>query len=117
MDCDQHSKWGEALNQNMHATNGVGKTRNFRARIRVTDFMCCVVNQRYRPKFTTPRFKVAKSKLFWIQAFVVWLVLCLPGNIFTLVLYQNTDGTEVQVNELSSLSLTNKHVESVEWVP
>ena len=33
-----------------------------------------------------------KSSVFLLQALVVWMALCLPGNIVTLVLYNRTNG-------------------------
>ena len=42
--------------------------------------------------------KVQKSTMFFLQAFVVWVVLCLPGNIVTLILYQRANTLTHQVS-------------------
>ena len=42
--------------------------------------------------------KVQKSTMFFLQAFVVWIVLCLPGNIVTLILYQKANNNIHQVS-------------------
>ena len=42
--------------------------------------------------------KVQKSTMFFLQAFVVWTVLCLPGNIVTLILYQQANTFKHQVS-------------------
>ena len=43
-------------------------------------------------------FKVQKSTMFALQAFVVWVVLCLPGNIVTIILYQKANSLMHQVS-------------------
>ena len=35
-----------------------------------------------------------KSSVFLLQALVVWMALCLPGNIVTIVLYNRTNGDD-----------------------
>merc|ERR1719268_209401 len=47
-------------------------------------------SNRFTPKLGSGGIRIEHSKLFWFQALAVWLVLCLPGNIFTLVLYHKT---------------------------
>ena len=46
-------------------------------------------------------FKVQKSTMFALQAFVVWVVLCLPGNIVTIILYQKANSLMHQVSYAS----------------
>ena len=48
----------------------------------------------YRATLDTGGIKIEHSKLFWIQAMMVWVTLCLPGNIFTLVLYHRTSAID-----------------------
>ena len=38
---------------------------------------------------------VQKKTMFFLQAFMVWIVLCLPGNIVTLVLYQKANNMKI----------------------
>ena len=42
--------------------------------------------------------KVQKSTMFFLQAALVWVVLCLPGNIVTLILYQRANNLRNQVS-------------------
>ena len=52
-------------------------------------------------------FKVQKSTMFALQAFVVWVVLCLPGNIVTIILYQKANNIIHQVSHSQSYSTLN----------
>ena len=60
---------------------------------------CGIPSMRERKLSTEPAskcsitscLKIQKSTMFFLQAFVVWVVLCLPGNIVTLILYQKAN--------------------------
>merc|ERR1712038_1013505 len=54
-------------------------------------------------------FKVQKSTMFALQAFVVWVVLCLPGNIVTIILYQKANNLMHQSQGIND-SLHHGHV-------
>ena len=59
----------------------------------------------YRATLDTGGIKIEHSKLFWIQAMMVWVTLCLPGNIFTLGLYHRTWETD-SVRKIPKISFT-----------
>ena len=52
-------------------------------------------------------FKVQKSTMFALQAFLVWVVLCLPGNIVTIILYQRANNLMHQVSYASCCRTLN----------
>ena len=68
-------------------------------------YCCFCVSSKVEGKMTRPGsdnltncLKVQKSTMFFLQAFVVWVVLCLPGNIVTLILYQRANSLIHQVS-------------------
>ena len=68
-------------------------------------YCCFCVRPNDEGKMTTARsnhlpncLKVQKSTMFFLQAFVVWVVLCLPGNIVTIILYQKANTLTHQVS-------------------
>ena len=53
--------------------------------------------------FLVEAFRLLKQNWFWVQVFMVWLVLCIPGNAFTLYLYYNSNITLESLEDITRL--------------
>ncbi|CAB4055248.1 TRHR [Lepeophtheirus salmonis] len=78
-------------------------------------FLLCACSCESRRKRTAYNnfFITQKSWLFFLQAVVVWMVVCLPGNIFTFILYRDVankgDRTFISNNNSSSVGSMNEN--------
>ena len=65
------------------------------------------VQPREAEMVSSPLMSWIKSHQVFIQAFLVWAILCLPGNIFTFILYHQVNLVSTHNNSSELMGLVS----------